>query len=206
MKAYHVHDKDGEHHQVIFAPTPGRAKQVSEALDWNDWTYIEARRVPEFDKFADTEIVPDEALIKAGRWLKCPTCYKTVTEENVSYVFDTPSRMDEYPSYTTIAEGLLAVASALIANAPTDLAACVQEIETLRKQSEELHANNGKWFAECQKLREALNKMSRMSENDVEPGYTETDELIAEGFAQGVKWMASIARQALEGGNTNVRD
>ena len=49
------------------------------------------------------------------------------------YVIDDLGEIDEYPSTTTIAEGLLAVDSRFIANAPTDIASLIEEVKRLRE-------------------------------------------------------------------------
>ena len=56
------------------------------------------------------------------------------------YVIDDLSEIDEYPSTTTIAEGLLAVDSRFIANALTDIAALIEEVEQLREAVDDLCA------------------------------------------------------------------
>ncbi|MGR5964145.1 hypothetical protein ACT7DB_06935 [Bacillus cereus] len=82
MKAYHVQSSDGEHQEIVFAETTGKAKMKSEASGWCEYTEVRANRVKEFDQYSGLGYVPKEAMLKNGWWFECEKCSTTCTEED----------------------------------------------------------------------------------------------------------------------------
>ena len=88
-KAYIVSDKWNENSTVIFAESVGKAK--SEALyedefSWHDYEYTElrARRMKEWDKYAESKKIPIMELLKNGWWFYCDGyCGRQLSEDDI---------------------------------------------------------------------------------------------------------------------------
>lgn len=80
MKAYQVSNYEG-HSEIVFADTPGKAKNGVVHL-WDDFIELSAIRRPEFDGYADKGTVPVEVLLAHGWWWECHKCGDRVYEEN----------------------------------------------------------------------------------------------------------------------------
>ena len=88
LKAFFVRDKDHDHCEIIFAETPGKAKQLSEAAHWDNFTEIQANRAPQFDPYASLGFVPTKALLQDDWQFECGDCYKELSIEDNPVVAD----------------------------------------------------------------------------------------------------------------------
>lgn len=88
IKAYKVYDKNRECNEaIVWAESSGKAKinaLQSRLLEFLDCEFIEMRayRKPEFDKYADTEKVPIQELLKQGWYFGCNKCHSEELDEN----------------------------------------------------------------------------------------------------------------------------
>lgn len=88
-KAYIVSDKWNDNSTVVFAESVGKAK--SEALtdaefSWFDYTFVElrARRMKEWDKYAESKKIPIMELLKNGWWFYCDGyCGRQLNEDDI---------------------------------------------------------------------------------------------------------------------------
>lgn len=88
LKAYIVSDKWNENFTVVFAESNGKAKSEAlydEEFSWFDYTFVElrARRMKEWDKFAEKKKIPISELLKQGWWFECKGCSKQITEDDI---------------------------------------------------------------------------------------------------------------------------
>lgn len=80
LLAFHVWDKEAPTseealHEIIFAETSGKAKYASEAYSMSrEFTDLRAKRVPEFDQYAEQKKVPIDVMVANGWTFECTTC------------------------------------------------------------------------------------------------------------------------------------
>jgi len=87
-KAYYVSDYDNEHGEIVFAPTPSKAKHWA---DLNcDYIDRRAERRPQYDKYVK-DGAPKEVLFDDGWWFSCdnPKCHEYhVTKDDGGMIID----------------------------------------------------------------------------------------------------------------------
>lgn len=82
LRAWQVSPSDNEYAEVIFAESRAKAIYQSETYaGYADWTNCKARRIPEFDQYAETGHVPAKAMIDAGWEMECLGCYRMLRQE-----------------------------------------------------------------------------------------------------------------------------
>lgn len=88
LKAYIVTSQYNDNGDlIIWAESSGKAK-ASAINSWefhgNDYTDLRAKRIKDFDKYADSKKVPIEELLKLGWWFYCAgLCSAEITQDNI---------------------------------------------------------------------------------------------------------------------------
>ncbi|WP_273854058.1 hypothetical protein [Guptibacillus spartinae] len=90
MKAWHVQDKDGEYQQIVFADKRSEAISKSEALGWDEYINVRARRASFADDLEKEPSKLVEAQLEDGWWFECygEQCFKEITFEDEHCIVD----------------------------------------------------------------------------------------------------------------------
>lgn len=74
MPAYCITTPDEDTSYIVFADSPGRAKQSCDAMAHYEFIEIRAKRLPQFDHFEGLGHVPLSAALAAGWYTRCRGC------------------------------------------------------------------------------------------------------------------------------------
>lgn len=89
MKAWHVQDKYGEYHQIIFADKRSEAIAKSEAREWNDFIDVRAKRAKYADDLNTEPVKLIQAQLDNGWWFECHgNCRNHVTIDDRYTIVD----------------------------------------------------------------------------------------------------------------------
>jgi hypothetical protein len=100
LKAFMISDKNLEVGSTfIWAESSGKAKAkalYSDTFSWDDikFTDLSAKRVKDFDKYADSKRIPIQELLNWGWWFCCCDCGKEDLDQDKidageAFIFDT---------------------------------------------------------------------------------------------------------------------
>lgn len=78
LKAYQVSDKDYYNGStIVWAENPNKAKlegMKDDIFDMCEYVEMRAKRIPKFDKYADTKKIPIQELLDDCWWFGCDIC------------------------------------------------------------------------------------------------------------------------------------
>jgi len=81
LKAYQVSCYCLEENDIVFAETPGKAKAQMMGEFGCDFTEMTAKRIPEFDRYADAGHVPIQAMLDNDWYFYCYRCGEIVSKD-----------------------------------------------------------------------------------------------------------------------------
>ncbi|GIC29818.1 hypothetical protein VCSRO147_0623 [Vibrio cholerae] len=86
--AWTVTDESTPKACVVFHHHGLAARRLGSEVFGEEFEYLECRRSPEFDEYAESGKVPTKALLDAGWWFECHHCGKRIPDEDFRPIED----------------------------------------------------------------------------------------------------------------------